>query len=548
MTGTDHQKAGARTGPAAPTARPGQARWAWRCALVPGLAATAFGVALMAAASRQGLWYDETYTAGVIGEPGHRFWSELARNDQSFAPYYVLAKAWSELVGVSDVALRSLTACAHVAATALLWMVLRRRLGATAALVGAVVLGGGLLLLQQAVTARPYALVTLATVGLFGLGLATMESRRRARWAGFCLVAATLPWISPLAGIGAGLALLGPVLWSMRRDLAAAGVGLAVMTVSWVADVIAVLATPTDPHTTGSISRGWLVETAVLAGGGGWLFPVVAVLSAPAVIAVIAGVSSRGRPTRTAKPIPDAEVVTLGLALVVVPACLTLALGLAEWQVYSRYVLGSAVGLAVLCGWAVPRIPARLAWAAWLIPVLAFIQFCLVFWPMPTGHRDDWRIAASRVDRLVAAGDGLLTPSPQMRIPLSWHARRRAAGAFGESVWPRVALGAWPPSRSYDLHPFRPGDKLPASLPDRVWVLVYPTEATAADAARDALRSKGYREVIARRLWSDRSAPPLVLEGFSRAGQPPPRASRVTRPPVVGGARTSHDRPSTRQP
>ncbi len=161
------------------------------------------------------LWFDETYTSDLMRAPWDGYLASLIRDNQAPA-YYVSAKAWTELTGLSPWLLRipgvlaSIAFIPLVAATAEL-AAGTRRAARTAAWLAAI----SPFLIQHGQDARPYALLATfaVTALLLVLRFVTGRSRRLGvLWVvlAFAVVATHYYGIFFLAGQGLALLMLRP--------------------------------------------------------------------------------------------------------------------------------------------------------------------------------------------------------------------------------------------------------------------------------------------------------------------------------------------------
>ena len=228
------------------------------------------GVLVLAALLRvptlgeQSFWFDETVTAQLVDQGVGSVLAQVEGSESTPPLYYLLAWAWSAVLGTGEVALRSLSALLGIATVAVAWLLGRRlagragdatslRAGALAALLTACCP----LLVWFSQEARAYAL--LAFLGALSalLALRAREEpggRRLAAWAvvgalalathyfAAFLIAAEAVWLlvvlrggrSVLAAVGgvtvAALALTPLALAQRERDLADFIGDLALMT------------------------------------------------------------------------------------------------------------------------------------------------------------------------------------------------------------------------------------------------------------------------------------------------------------------------------
>ncbi|SFL10758.1 ArnT family glycosyltransferase [Geodermatophilus ruber] len=163
---------------AAPPAAP-PLRWS-PAELLPPLVVAVLGTVLLLPG--HGLWFDELFTAEVGRLPvreilaavveGRGTTSYLADVPPSYnAPYYLVVCAWTSLPGLGgDTSLRVLSLLATAGGLALVTRAVTRLAGPATGVLAGTVLATAPLLLEQAVEARSYGLVVLATgAALLGL-------------------------------------------------------------------------------------------------------------------------------------------------------------------------------------------------------------------------------------------------------------------------------------------------------------------------------------------------------------------------------------------
>jgi len=115
----------------------------------------------------QSLWFDEGYTAWMVGHSSGEI-IRLVRADTAPPLYYILLHGWTVLFGTSEIALRSMSALAMTLAMFLAMDVARRVIPNRAALCAvAWALALGYFQVQFAKEARCYALMALFTVAAF---------------------------------------------------------------------------------------------------------------------------------------------------------------------------------------------------------------------------------------------------------------------------------------------------------------------------------------------------------------------------------------------
>jgi mannosyltransferase len=181
----------------------------WRTAswLVPGLL---MGALSLIGAGAPGLWMDELATWGVATSSWREHWSAVRWADVTVAPYYLLMRAWADVFGTSDLALRAPSMLAMTAAAALVGTLGARLFAPRIGLFAGVIFALLPTSTRYAQEARPYALALLAAV------LATL----------FLVLAIDRPRFWRLAAYGASVLALG--LFDVVALLLLAGHGWAV--------------------------------------------------------------------------------------------------------------------------------------------------------------------------------------------------------------------------------------------------------------------------------------------------------------------------------
>lgn len=107
------------------------------------------------------MWLDEAISASLAGE-ADRGWSHLAealRHDGHPPLYYVLLALWTNVVGEGDAAVRSFSGALGVASLPLVWLVARRHLDRTGALLVLGVMASSPFAIRYSTEARMYLLI-----------------------------------------------------------------------------------------------------------------------------------------------------------------------------------------------------------------------------------------------------------------------------------------------------------------------------------------------------------------------------------------------------
>ncbi len=330
--------------------------------LLPGALVVLLGTVLLLPG--HGLWFDELFTAEVGRLPlseilaavtsGRGTTSYLAGVPPSYnAPYYVVVSAWTSLPGLGgDTSLRVLSLLATAGGLVLITRGVTRLAGRATGVLAGLVLAVSPLLLEQAVEARSYGLVVLATGGAFlGLVRWLQEPPR-----GLLLLG--------LAGAGMGLA-----HWYAVTVLAAFVVSALLLRGRRAVPVLLTGAFAAVPATllvglnllngTGARNAehlrdtgGTLADRAVLAWAGG-LTPL---LYLTAGLAIVGALRARG-------------VRVAGTAWVLVPLLLLVLAELVRPVYLPRYLLAGLLGLGVLAAAGAMALPrgARVPAAALLL-------------------------------------------------------------------------------------------------------------------------------------------------------------------------------------
>ncbi|MEA2404181.1 MAG: mannosyltransferase, partial [Thermoleophilaceae bacterium] len=154
------------------------------------------GVTLLAALLRfptldvQSFWLDEAVTVEVLrGSLGHVL-SGVVNSESTPPLYYVLAWLWSQLFGLGEVGLRSLSALLGTAAIPVAWAAGRRLAGSRTGLIAALLAAVNPLLIWYSQEARSYALLVLLAALSFLLFLRALDDPSRDRLVAWGVVGA----------------------------------------------------------------------------------------------------------------------------------------------------------------------------------------------------------------------------------------------------------------------------------------------------------------------------------------------------------------------
>ncbi len=451
-----------------PVPEPGSAKPALERRSVPGAVALLVGLAAVlrfATLGVQSLWLDESVTFGVIhGNLGHAL-SGVAASENTPPLYYVLAWLWREVLGDSEVAVRSLSALLGTATIPVVFLLGRRIAGARAGLAGAALATVNPLLLYYSQEARAYALLVLLGALSLLLLLRALDAQDGdgggGRWlAGWALSAA----LALATHYFAIFLVAAEAVWLLRAAsprrpavLACAGVALA-------GAALVPLALEQRSHgfadsiATGSLpSRVAQVAKQFLIGLDG---PAERATALVAFVLVAYGVAllflrADARVRRRVRPL-----ALVGLAAVVLPLGVAI-LGVDYFN--GRNVLAGWVPLALVAGagFVVHR-TGRAALAA--LCALSLGLFLVVLGDA-SYQRDDWR-GAGRALGTASGRRAIAVAPPDGDSPLGYyrpHAANRRQGASGPvSELDVVLIAHREPGRAPAVAPF---DLPPSALP-----------------------------------------------------------------------------------
>lgn len=466
---TDHSPAGV---PGRREAPPHRATW-WGVA-GPGLAVGA--VAALVGLDRSSLWLDEAYSLGAV----HQLGPTLRETKGTMGLYYLLLRAWS-VAGDSAWWLRMLSVVLALAALAVVVHLARRVVGDGPARLAGVALGLSVLWVAYAQEARSYALVLLMSAGAWAAldhALAAADDRSRRRW--WALHTALCVLLPTAHGLAALQVLAQPVALALGRADRRAWRGAL-------------------PGVAGSGAVTGLLVALGTSEAGNWIAPLdgdqlragvqAATSSLPpftvALVALLAaGVALAGRRLRGLPPGPERVRAALPVAWALVPPALLAALSLVRPSFVPRYVVASAVGVALLLALAATELDRR--WRPGRLPALAVTLVAVLAVGQVNLHGqagDDWRSAAATVAAGARPGDEVLVAEADVRPPF-------------EAAWAEepgrpslaVANGPRPLGRVQRIDVHLQDDQAVARARDlpRVW-LVGETRAPARAGALAAL-------------------------------------------------------------
>ncbi len=370
------------------------------------------GVAVVALAVRwfridsQSLWYDE----GISAHQLTRSFPEIvyaAALDTHPPLYYATLKAWAELIGASELALRSLSAAWGVLAVVLTWLIGRRLFGSRVGSLAALLVAVAPLAVYYSQEVRMYAQVTALGV------LAVYAYSSRKNWLYALAGIATL--YSQYLGIALlfGLNLHALIWWRTRAgkewlSWLAANAVVALGFLPWLPTFIAQQshALNTSPRTPDR-----LVLDSLTAYGGG-LARGNAFLIAGAALTTLALIGWAVCVWR-----PDArklEHASLALLIWLLPLALVLGLGLRSGLFELRYLVLSLPGLMLLAALGIVRL-VRHPVAICVVGLLAVVPAALGLQQQyfdPALARDDYRGLVAAIERDARPTDAIVLSAP----------------------------------------------------------------------------------------------------------------------------------------
>jgi hypothetical protein len=182
---------------------------------------------------RSDMWLDEALSVNVAQVPLGSL-PDALRQDGAPPLYYVLLKLWTDVLGTSDVAARSLSGVCMLGAVVVTWFAARRFAGTTVAWLSSLVMLTSPFAFRYATEARMYALeILLVAAGILAFQRA-IESPTIGRVALFGVLVAigvyTQYWVFYIVGVA--IVMLGAMVWrgvhrtAAVRLLVATGLGL----------------------------------------------------------------------------------------------------------------------------------------------------------------------------------------------------------------------------------------------------------------------------------------------------------------------------------
>lgn len=391
-------------------------------------------------ATRTGFWGDEAFTATAIRLPLPDLLSMLTRIDVNMGAYYLAAKAWTAVFGTSEIALRSLSL---VLAAATVWLggrLVSSWYGPRAGVAMAVTLAVNPFFLLVGLTARPYAMLALLTLGGVALLVRALGRADTASWVVLALVDVVALYTSLLAGlaiIAQGVILLVVHGWRLRRQHWLAG---AIVLVGSLPTVLYIQPAGTLSWITGPTITGVLQQVLFSAGAVVWLLAIPLVLWGVLLPPTASGGGLASlRHGRWVLPIA-----------VVVPLAMMLALLPVQSLFAEFYLVVATVPAALLVGAVVGargrRVAIVLTACLFVLGLAGIVRSVL---PQPALVDQQWAATIAYLDQHVEPGDAVVFPNTYYRIAAEYYGH--GSRAFSVTV-PRLPDDPWfsQPPDTYD--------------------------------------------------------------------------------------------------
>jgi hypothetical protein len=403
----------------APARRPGRTWWARADPALLGL--TAAGLALRAwGLGSQSLWYDEWLTQEAMAGGPRDLARHVANREGIPLPYFAVLWVWTRVFGDGEVALRSLSLIAGVAAIPVAYALARRvagEHGRGVARVAALLVALNPMAVWYSQEARPYALLGLAgglvVLAAVRAGRAEPPDRRDlALLAAAAAGAVAVHYFAAflVAAVGIALVVLRRSAW---RSWLLAGVPAALVLLA-----LAPLAVEQHSH---EANREWITRFPLLdrladAGRGALVGPspptssLWLVGAAAAAVGVAVGLA---RATATERRAAGALLAVAGGAVALALAAAAVGVD----AVIGRYLIASLVPLAV--GVAVAAGPRRAGATGWVGPAAIVVVAGVSLVTVVADARDadlqrpDWRSVARAFE---AEGEGEAAPGARALV------------------------------------------------------------------------------------------------------------------------------------
>lgn len=381
---------------------------------------------------RPSLWLDEALTI-FRGQRPMAAMVDYSLHDQNPPGYFLLASLWIRLFGISEAAVRSLSALCSAATAGAIAIFARRFLNSQAAVFAALLFTTSQIHLYYAQEARTYALVSLLCVLSFHLYLALFEPsvaprRTRPAWrdaAGLALVNALMFYAHYLTAWILVVELLVAGLLARRNPPAlkiylTSQLGTALLVLPWLRFAVANMPQQ-GAYWLGRPTLDDLWRLLRHFAGNGLLLRIDLALLAAGSCLLAWGLRRRSSPA-------DPLKVALLVAWAAIPIAADYAVAWLTPVFTDRYVLYSSIGLILLIAYLLSVVPigapARCA-VALALTVLAWSRLDL-----GPPKLQDWRAAVAAVERERDAASAVVIAPAFLRIPFAYYFDREAFRDF----------------------------------------------------------------------------------------------------------------------
>ncbi|MGP3987320.1 glycosyltransferase family 39 protein [Streptomyces sp. 3N207] len=407
-------------------------------ALIP--AVLMLGMGLWGIRRENSMWRDESTTYQVAHRSLDELWHLLGSIDAVHGLYYLFMHAVYALWDGGLLALRLPSVLAMAVAAAGVALAGRRLAGPRAGLAAGLAFPLLPMVQKYAQEGRSYAFVCAAVAWATYLLLGAVDEPRRRTWCAYAAVLSVgclLHEFAVLVLLAHGAALFKSrvprtVLWSWAR----AALGVAV--------VLAPLAL---------ISKQQEAQIASLEPPSGMELLRFGILVAPGALFACVRPTVRGLPARgpagglRTVDLRTVDLRTVGLFLLVLPSAVLMLVSFFHPLYSDRYVMYSAIGLALLAGGAVDRALRALPTVLVAVLVVAVLAGLLPAWLQvrrPEVHMDDTNATAAAVARMTRTGDGVLfTPWRRREGSLSHPQEYRGLRDLAQAESPRRSGTLW---------------------------------------------------------------------------------------------------------
>jgi mannosyltransferase len=371
------------------------------------------------ALGRRSFWLDESVSVTLAKADWSTFADIVRTREGNMSAYHLLLFGWVRLLGDSEVATRSLSVIAAVAAVGVLYLVGRRLAGRGAGLLTAGLLAVNPMLVQYAQEARGYALCLLLVTISSWLFVRALERPTWGIWIAYALV-------SGLAVYAHFFALLVPaahltsLLFAPRRPLPwnriASAAGIFALSLSLLAYLLAENQSSGIEWAAGN-APGRLfskIEARLPLAAGLFVLGLALLLVLYRLLR-----RSFGASLRSSAGWPWAFT----LSWLLVPPILVVALAIVYKPLFVvRYFIVCLPAAALVVGIGLSRFRAR--WLAVGAATILAVSLALDARWYRTGESESWRDAVRTVVTQARPGDGVLFYAPYVRMPFALYLSR----------------------------------------------------------------------------------------------------------------------------